>query len=118
MSEAAFSKAVKTIDEALKPEGEQGGFVFDKQKSLAELLKIFERKNLVAELKARAVKKGVKSSEWVTLVAQIDAMSIMERDIRVRFRTRVGGFKRRGTTQQFGRDSLATMERIIGQITK
>ena len=118
MSESKFTELVKILDDALAKNGGSKGFCFDGQGDLTKLLKNFERKSLVAVLKQRAMKKGVKAREWSPVAAQVDFMSVAERDVRLRFRNRIQSMNLRTKTAELGRSSMKTMSQEIDKIEK
>lgn len=116
MPHEKFIELTKLLDEAFVRNGETDGFCFDeKAPNLKELLKKFERDELIAELKKRALKK-TKASQWVPLVSQIDFMSRAERDVRLRFRNRIQSLRLRRTGTELARKSLETLFKELSTI--
>lgn len=119
MPEKPFNELIKVIDLALQKNAGEGGFCFDDVKNitnLTALFKLFDRTEMVATLKKRAQKKGLKAKEWVPLVAQIDYMSSTERDIRLRFRNRIQALRLRDSNMLFARQGLRTFATEINGI--
>ncbi len=70
-------------------------------KTYKELLKMFDRKELIQELKKRSrLGSNLTAKLWVPLVARIDYLSCADRDMQMRTKTRVQSMHARSHTIQ------------------
>lgn len=95
-SEQVYNKVVDTIVKALTRGASGAGFAFDGE-DMAEFQKnLADRKKIVASLKKKMGKGKVKAADWCLVMAKVDHMSRIDRDLQMRYRTRIGAFRRRG----------------------
>ena len=86
-----FQALTKLLQTAIQQNALGDKFCLDDQvKSLDDLWKQCDRTSAVADLKKKMT--GCTASEWIPLATQIDYMSVVERDLRIRFRSRIQGF--------------------------
>lgn len=114
MPEPSFAEITEIYTEALKQSTSGKGFAFDNQvKDLDELWeKHGKRKDVIDKLKGKIGSK-LHTKDWCPIMAQVDYLSRAERDTRMRFKSRVACFKKRGNSHHLGLASIEVANKII-----
>lgn len=119
MPESAYSDVTEILTKALQQSavGGEKGFALDgvveKLSELAE--KLQKRKDIIDKIKGK-MSGSIKAMDWVPLQAQVDYLSRVERDLTVRYMTRVGCFRKRVESHDLGVKSIEAADKILSQI--
>lgn len=119
MAEASFETFCSTLEKALGKSASGSGFAFDKvTPNLAALWKqLQDRQEIISKLKEVSKKSQFQAREWIPPMAQADFMSRCERDLRLRFRSRIGMMRRSSQTNKVtGIPSLEAARTIFSMI--
>ena len=96
--------------------GAGGGFAFDVA-DFAEVTKnLADRKKIIASLKKKMQKGNTKASDWTPVMAKVDHLSRIDRDIQLRYRSRIGAFRLRMAAPALGVASLDAMKKALTKI--
>lgn len=112
-----FSKLITLLLKILPNNGQDKGFVFDGQaENLEGLFSKFDRFPLIQELKKRAATPSLPAKKWVPMQAKADFMSTAERDVRMRFRNRIQGFKNRTINNSYATANIERLQKELDTI--
>lgn len=120
MPESAYTTVTELLTKALQQSavGGEKGFALDgvveKLSELAEKLR--GRKEIIDKLKSKMSGGGIKAKDWTPLQAQIDYLSRVERDLTVRYMTRVGCLRKRTESHELGVKSIEAADKILSKI--
>jgi hypothetical protein len=117
-SEQAYKKVVDTMVKVLSRGASGAGFGFDGEDMTEFYKNMADRKKIVASLKKKMGKGEVKASDWCLVMAKVDHMSRIDRDLQMRFRTRIGAFRRRSLAGGNGIAALLGMRSVIEKAQK
>lgn len=119
MPESAYSTVTELLTKALQQSavGGKKGFALDgvveKLSDLAE--KLQDRKDIIDKIKGK-MSGTVKAKDWIPLQAQVDYLSRVERDLTVRYMTRIGCLRKRTESHELGVKSIESADKILSQI--
>jgi hypothetical protein len=116
MPESAYSDVTKLYSKALEKSVSGKGFAFDEEvKDFDELWNLHaKRSEIINSLKGK-IGTSIKTRDWCPSMAQVDFLSRCERDLRLRFRSRVACFRKRSESHKLGLASIEAADRIISQ---
>ena len=121
MTEQSYTEFVEILKKAAERGGKhEEGFALDGQvEDLDEVLKILRgRKGIVEKMKGKMAGGDAKASEWTPLVHQVDFLSRCERDLLMRYRTRIGWMRRARQSGDLGVKSLEKASEVIDIVEK
>lgn len=116
MPDAAYKDVTDLYLKALEKSVSGKGFAFDENiESFDELWKLHgKRQDIIDALKGK-MGTSIKTKDWCPLMAQVDFLSRCERDMRLRFRSRVACFRKRGESHKLGIESIKVADKIISK---
>jgi hypothetical protein len=114
--EKVYEEVIDMFTTAVSFSASGAGFVFDGIDFTEFKKKLADRKKIISSLKKKMKKGGIKASQWTPVMAKLDQLSRIDRDIQLRQRSRIGAFRRRGFTTGLGIISLGTMKDSLEKI--
>ncbi len=117
-SEGVYDEVVDLLVQALTRGASGAGFSFDGQDMPGFYKKLAERKKMLDSLKKKMGKGKIKASEWCPVMAKADHLSRIQRDIEMRYRSRIGSFRRRMLAGGNGISALLAMRSTLEEIQK
>lgn len=117
-SEKVYDETIEVLVQALARGASGAGFGFDGQDIVEFQKKLAERKKMLDSLKKKMGKGKIKASDWCPIMAKADHLSRIQRDFEMRFRSRIGSFRRRMLAGGNGISALLAMRSNLEEIQK
>lgn len=93
--ESKYDEVVEVLVSALERGASGSGFSFDGEDMPEFQKKLQDRKKIIDALKKKMGGGKIKASEWSPVMVKLDFLSRIDRDLQLRFRSRIGAFRRR-----------------------
>jgi hypothetical protein len=122
MPEEPFKKIDDILLKAIEQSAAGGelGFALDGVvESMGALYEqLGKRKEIIDKLKGKMKKGGLKAKDWSPKMAQLDFLSRIERDLQLRYRTRIGAFRRRRIGHAIAAANMEINTKVMERIEK
>jgi hypothetical protein len=122
MPKGPFTKVNEIILKAIEQSaaGGEKGFALDGVvENMSNLYEeLAKREEILDELKGKLSKGGLKARDWSPPMAQVDYLSRIQRDMEVRYRSRIGALRRRRIGHDVAMENMQINEKVLEQIEK
>ena len=117
-SEKVYDQVVDTLVKALSRSASGSGFAFDGEDMEKFNKNLGDRKKIIDSLKKKMGSSKVKASDWCMPMAKVDHMSRLDRDLQMRYRTRIEAFRLRPLAGGNGVTALLAMRSFLSKAQK